>query len=113
MRYQWGVNPQQQTDFTDFSNTLALKVGAPWAFLIYTDYSDNPLIQSTGNLEGTLFGDAGEFLYGAAEVQWMPNSSTTLKAFYGAYRAGIRCAGGQCRQLPGFEGAKMSLTTTF
>ncbi len=113
MRYQWGENAQQQTDYTDFSNALALKVGAPWAFILYTDYSDNPLIRSTGNLEGTLFGAAGENLYGAVEVQWMPNSATTLKAFYGAYRAGIRCAGGQCRSLPGFEGAKVSLTTTF
>ncbi len=112
MHYRWGVNPQQQTDYTDFSNALAIKVGAPWAFILYTDYSDNPLISSTGNLQG-LFGDAGESLYGAVEVQWMPTSSTTLKAFYGAYRAGIRCAGGQCRSLPGFEGAKLSLTTTF
>ncbi|MDP2313894.1 MAG: DUF6029 family protein [Pseudomonadota bacterium] len=113
MRYQWGQNAQQQTDYTDFSNALAIKVGAPWAFILYTDYSDNPLIQSTGNLSGTLFGEAGDSLYGAVEAQWMPNSSTTLKAFYGAYRAGIRCAGGQCRTLPGFEGAKVSLTTTF
>ncbi|MES2643242.1 MAG: DUF6029 family protein [Myxococcota bacterium] len=113
MRYQWGVNPQQQTDFTDFSNALAVKVGAPWAFILYTDYSDNPLISSTGNLAGTVFGEAGDSLYAAVEAQWMPNSSTTLKAFYGAYRAGIRCAGGQCRNLPGFEGAKVSLTTTF
>lgn len=112
MRFQWGENAQQQTDYTDFSNALAIKVGSPWAFILYTDYSDNPLIRSTGNL-ASLFGEAGESLYGAVEVQWMPTSSTTLKAFYGAYRAGIRCAGGQCRSLPGFEGAKVSLTTTF
>ena len=60
---------------------------------------------STGNL--------GEDLYGAVELQWKPQPATTLKAFYGAYRAGIRCAGGQCRQLPGFNGAKVALTTTF
>jgi hypothetical protein len=105
MRFHWGVNPQQQTDYTDFSNALAVKVGAPWAFILYTDYSDNPLLRSTGNLDDSL--------YGAVEVQWMPSSATTLKAFYGAYRAGIRCAGGQCRSLPGFEGAKISITTTF
>ncbi|MFN7142200.1 MAG: DUF6029 family protein [Myxococcota bacterium] len=112
MRYQWGRNEQQQTDYTDFSNALALKVGTPWAFILYTDYSDNPLIRSTGNLQG-LFGDAGDSLYGALEVQWNASSATTVKAFYGAYRAGIRCAGGQCRNLPGFEGAKVSLTTAF
>lgn len=105
LNYQWGVNPQQQADYLDFSNALALKVGTPWVFVAYTDYSDNPLIDSTGNL--------GESWYGGGEVQWKPNSATTLKAFYGAYRAGIRCAGGQCRQLPGFSGTKVSLTTTF
>lgn len=113
MKFGWGVNPQQQADYTDFSNALAIKVGTPWAFILYTDYSDNPLIRSTGNLEGTLFGEAGDSLYGAVEAQWMPTSSMTLKAFYGAYRAGIRCAGGQCRSLPGFEGAKVALTTSF
>lgn len=112
LMFQWGENAQQQHDFTDFSNAVAVKVGAPWAFILYTDYSDNPLIRSTGNLQ-PLFGDAGESLYGALEVQWMPTSATTLKAFYGAYRAGIRCAGGQCRNLPGFEGAKLSLTSAF
>ena len=32
-----------------------------------------------------------------------------LKAFYGAYKSGIRCAGGQCKQLPAFEGARASV----
>jgi hypothetical protein len=112
MRYHWGVNPQQQSDYTDFSNTLAVKIGSPWAVLLYTDFSNNPLINSSGNLE-PLLGPSGENLYGAVELQWLPNSSTTVKAFYGAYRAGIRCAGGQCRSLPGFNGAKLSLTTAF
>lgn len=105
MAFQWGKNPIQQTDFLDVSNALAVKIGSPWAFILYTDFSDNPLIDSTGNLS--------EDVYGAVEAQWKPGSATTLKLFYGAYRAGIRCAGGQCRQLPGFNGAKFSLTTTF
>ncbi len=105
MTYAWGDNLQQQSDYVDLSNTLALKVGAPWALLIYTDYSSNPLIDSTGNL--------GEDTYGGVEGQWMPDSSTTLKLFAGAYRAGIRCAGGQCRSLPGFEGVKFSYGGTF
>lgn len=103
--YAWGVNPVQQEDFTDFSTSLAVKVGAPWALIFYADYSDNPLIRTTGNL--------AEDLYGGAELQWMPGPATTLKVFYGAYREGIRCAGGQCRKLPGFEGAKLAFTTAF
>jgi hypothetical protein len=105
IRFDWGVNAQQQTGFVTASNSLALKVGTPWAFILYNDFSDDPLIRSTGNIS--------EHVYAGGEVQWMPNTSTTLKAFYGAYRAGIRCAGGQCRMLPGFEGLKFALTTTF
>lgn len=106
LRYLWGVNPFPQADYVDVSTSLALKVGAPWTVILYSDWSDNPLVKSEGNL-------GREELYGAAELQWQPGPATTIKAFYGAYRAGIRCAGGQCRQLPGFEGAKVSLTTAF
>lgn len=103
--FHWGVNAQQQTDYVDFSGTLALKIGAPWAIILYNDYSSNPLVRSTGNL--------GDDVYGAVELQWKPTSSMTLKAFYGAYRAGIRCAGGQCRSLPGFNGARLSVSASF
>ena len=105
MTYAWGDNAQQQADYVDLSNALALKFGAPWALIFYTDYSSNPLINSTGNL--------AENAYGGVEGQWMPESSTTVKLFAGAYRAGIRCAGGQCRSLPGFEGVKFSYGGTF
>ncbi len=103
--FHWGVNPQQQADYLDFSGALAVKIGAPWAIILYNDYSSNPLVRSTGNL--------GEDVYGAVELQWKPTSAMTLKAFYGAYRAGIRCAGGQCRSLPGFDGARVSATASF
>lgn len=105
MAFHWGVNPIQQTDYVDFSNALAIKYGTAFALIAYTDFSNNELINSTGNLT--------DDLYGAGEFQWMPNSATTLKVFYGAYRAGIRCAGGQCRSLPGFDGARLTLTSAF
>ncbi len=105
LAYHWGDNPIQQADYVDASSTVALKVGTPWALIAYADYSDNPLIDSTGNVTDTV--------YAAGEVQWMPSTSTTLKLFYGAYRAGIRCAGGQCRSLPGFDGARLALTSNF
>ena len=58
-------------------------------------------------------GNLGQSTYGAAEIQVKPKSSWTFKAFYGAYKAGIRCSGGQCRQLPGFEGARVTASITF
>lgn len=108
--FHWGTNPQQQSDYLDFSGTLAVKIGERLAVLLYNDYSSNPLVKSKGNLEAL---GLGEDEYGALEVQYEPTSAVTLKAFYGAYRAGIRCAGGQCRQLPGFNGAKVSASAAF
>lgn len=105
MVYHWGENLVQQGDYVDASNVIAVKLGSPYALLLYTDFSNNELINSTGNLS--------DELYGAGEFQWQPNSATTLKVFYGAYRAGIRCAGGQCRSLPGFDGARLSVSTAF
>jgi hypothetical protein len=103
--FGWGENLQQQGDFVNLSNTVAVKFGPRWALMAYNDYSDNDLIRSTGNL--------GEHLYGALEAQWIPTPGHTLKLFGGAYRAGIRCAGGQCRSLPGFEGVRLGYTGNF
>jgi hypothetical protein len=89
----------------NLSNAFALRIGKPWAFIAYTDYSNDPLVRTTGNL--------AENVYGALEAQWMPSAATTLKVFGGAYRSGIRCAGGQCRLLPGVEGVKASFTSAF
>ncbi|MFH1468709.1 MAG: hypothetical protein ABIO70_30240 [Pseudomonadota bacterium] len=105
MRFMWGENPVQQADFLDMTNALALHATAAWTFILYQDYSDNPLISSEGNLS--------EHVYGAAEVQYKPSSSLTTSLFYGSYKAGIRCAGGQCRSLPGFSGLKFGLSGTF
>jgi len=107
-RFHWGANEVQQEDFAEMSNALGWHHGDRWVFILYQDWSDNPLIQSTGNLAAI-----DQDLYGAGEVQWKPSRSTTVKAFYGAYKAGIRCAGGQCRQLPGFNGAKLSVNGVF
>ena len=103
--YQWGVNPLQQQDYAELETGWTLLyhsvVGVTW----YSDYTTNPLVTSTGNLT--------DELYGALEFQVKPTSSLTMKLFGGAYKAGIRCSGGQCRTLPGFEGARFSLTGSF
>jgi len=104
-RFAWGDNVNQQSDFSESSTALGIRPSEAWTLVLYNDYSDNPLIPSEGNLSETQ--------YGALELQAHLAEATTLKAFYGAYKAGIRCAGGQCRNLPGFEGGRLSLTTTF
>ncbi len=105
MRYMWGQNLAQQADFTDLVNALSLHASEKWTFIVWQDYSDNPLISSTGNI--------AENVYGALEVQYKPSSALTTALFYGSYKAGIRCAGGQCRSLPGFEGMRASLSGSF
>ena len=62
----------------------------------------DPLVISDG-------GNLTEELFGAVELQVKPHEAWTIKAFYGAQKAGIRCAGGQCRYLPGFDGARASV----
>ena len=103
--YRWGDNEFQQADYFESENAFTLQVGKKLWAIWYTDYSDNPLVNSTGNLSDTV--------YGAAELQVKPTSSWTIKAFYGSYKAGIRCSGGQCRQLPGFEGTRISVAGNF
>ncbi len=102
--YGWGINPLQQNDYFEAETSWTLSKDR-FAFTWYTDYSTNPLIDSTGNLT--------EALYAAAELQFKPRPAITMKAFYGAYKSGIRCSGGQCRLLPGFEGARASVVATF
>ena len=107
-KFEWGVNEQQQTDFVEMANALAWHHGEKWIWVLYQDWTNNPLVQSEGNL-----GFIDKNLYGALEAQYKPGTNLTLKAFYGAYKAGIRCSGGQCRSLPGFSGARVSMNGVF
>jgi hypothetical protein len=103
----WGVNGDlQQSDYFESETSYTLSYGSDVAVTWYLDYTTNPLVSSIGNL-----GD--ERLYGAAELQVKPAAAWTIKAFYGAYKAGIRCSGGQCRLLPGFDGARLSAVASF
>jgi hypothetical protein len=104
--FRWGKNETLQlNDYAEMETALSVQYGSLLTFVWYTDYSNNPLIDSVGNLSPTV--------YGAGEIQVKPLPALTLKAFYGAYKSGIRCSGGQCRVLPGFEGARISLTANF
>jgi hypothetical protein len=115
-RFEWGVNPIQQDDFLEMNNALAYHLGSKWVFIVYQDFTNNPIIQSEGNLtfiDPSAYGQDEDTLYGALEILVHPKPSSTLRLFYGGYKAGIRCAGGQCRQLPGYEGARLTWQATF
>jgi hypothetical protein len=104
-QFRWGVNPLQQSDYVEVESSFSVLRGSQYVLNWYTDYSSNPLVNTVGNLS--------DRVYGALELQYKPTTSLTVKAFYGAYKAGIRCAGGQCRRLPGFDGARVSVTGQF
>ncbi|MBN2799560.1 MAG: hypothetical protein JXX28_10470 [Deltaproteobacteria bacterium] len=103
--FSWGVNPLQQSDYFEMENAFSIQKGSDVALIAYLDRTTNPLVDTTGNLS--------DDLYGALELQVKPSSALTAKVFYGAYKAGIRCSGGQCRTLPGFDGARVSLVASF
>jgi hypothetical protein len=104
-RFLWGENPIQQHDFTEIEGAVTVMPTEKWALTLYQDYSDNPLVTSTGNVS--------ENVYAAGEAQYALTSDTTVKFFYGAYKAGIRCAGGQCKSLPGFKGGRVAVVGQF
>ena len=103
--YRWGVNEFQQTDYVESETSYSIVYKSTVTTTMYLDYTTNPLVNTTGNLS--------DELYIAGEIQLKPAKAFTVKAFYGAQKAGIRCAGGQCRLLPGFRGARLTAVGTF
>ena len=75
---------------------------------LYYDNTTNPIAGDGGNLR-----EDWPNAYGAAEVFWKPSTSWTVKGFHGGYAAGIRCSGGQCRNVPAFTGTRLAVIGTF
>jgi len=114
--FQWGENDtlgETQTEYVEFETSMTVAYGATYAGTIFCDYTTQAPMNTEGNLFSGAFEGGERPLYGAVELQWKPQPATTIKAFYGAYKSGIRCAGGQCRQLPGFEGGRLAFQSAF
>ena len=116
-RFLWGENPQGQEDFISMENALVWKRGEKLDLILYQDWTNNPLIPALGNtaavVEPLLGADWGKNLYFALEAQYKPTPASQLTALVGAYKAGIRCSGGQCRTLPGFNGVELTYIAAF
>jgi hypothetical protein len=100
-KFWWGDD--QHNDFLTTQNALVYKHNLDSRhldFILYQDWTNNTQLLSTGNIN--------ENLYGAFEIVYSNKKQHIFKALYGAYKAGIRCSGGQCRTLPGFEGLQIS-----
>ena len=113
----WGENGsdlgETQPEYIEFETSMTLAYGPDYAATLFCDYTTQVPFNDEGNLFPDAFDGEERPLYGAVELQWKPDPATTVKAFYGAYKSGIRCAGGQCRLLPGFEGARLAVQSAF
>ena len=99
----WGDDTHY--DFLEMQNALVWRRGEHWDFIIYQDWSNNTQLTSIGNFTREL--------YGAFETKYKPNSKEEFRVLMGAYKAGIRCSGGQCRILPGFKGLEFAYRKDF
>ena len=102
-RFWWG--DETHHDFLEMQNALVWRRGEHWDFTIYQDWSNNTQLTSTGNFTREL--------YGAFETKYKPSRTDEFRFLVGAYKAGIRCSGGQCRILPGFKGAELAYRKDF
>jgi hypothetical protein len=104
--FRSGTNAFESVEYVEAETGYSL-VWRSLAATLFVDTSTNPIVTLArpGNVTDTLFT--------SAELQVKPAQSWTIKALYGAQKAGIRCSGGQCRQLPGFEGARLSVVGSF
>lgn len=59
------------------------------------------------------FGGDAPDLWLNGEAGLIINANHKLEIFYGRERAGIKCSGGACRQVPEFEGVRATLVSTF
>jgi hypothetical protein len=104
-KFMWGNNPVSHNDFITVQNAIVWRHGENTDFILYQDYTTNTQLQSVGNIT--------EEVYLAGEVKYRPTPETSLRILAGAYKAGIRCSGGQCRTLPGFNGLEVAYSSTF
>lgn len=105
--FHWGTNIVQAADYMELESGWTVSYGSEVSATLFVDRSTNPLVlpNSSPNL--------GENMFLSGELQVKPANAWTLKAFYGSQKSGIRCSGGQCRQLPAFDGARFSVVGTF
>jgi hypothetical protein len=106
----WADDPESVSphfDFVEVESSATLTYERTVSVSGFLDSSNDPQVTVAEP------GNVSETLYAGVELQVEPASAWTIKAFYGAQKAGIRCAGGQCRLLPGFDGARVSVVGTF
>lgn len=92
----------------EFNTSVSVLIWPNFGITGFYDNTTNPIAGEGGNLR-----EEWPHAYGAGELFWKPSSAWTVKAFHGGYAAGIRCSGGQCRNVPAFTGSRLAVVGTF
>jgi hypothetical protein len=106
-RFLGGPNPADEEvhGFTEVETATSIMWESKVGGVFYADQSNNPAAGLDGNV------GASGFMAGELIVR--PHTSWTFKLFHGAQKAGLRCAGGQCRLVPSFDGTRLSVAASF
>lgn len=88
----------QLTPWWEGENLVGLDWGAAWAFAFGTEYNTDVKPPTT-------------YFNGGARFRPTPDSSIGL--FVGQRRGALRCVGGVCRVVPGFEGVRLDASVRF
>jgi len=104
----FGDGTYQPDPWHEFNSSVSILATPDLGVTGFYDHTTNPVAGGGGNLR-----DDWPAAYGAVELFWKPSSSWTVKAFHGGYAAGVRCSGGQCRNVPAFTGTRLAVVGTF
>jgi len=88
----------QLTPWWEGENTAGLDWGSAWAFAFGTEYNTDVKPPTT-------------YFNGGARYRPTPDSS--IGVFVGQRRGALRCVGGVCRVVPGFEGVRVDASVRF
>jgi hypothetical protein len=88
----------QQTPWYEGENTLGLDWGSAWAFAFGTEYNTDVKPPTT---------------YFNGNVRYRPTPDSSIGLFVGQRRGALRCVGGVCRVVPGFEGVRLDASVRF
>jgi len=88
----------QLTPWYEGENAAGLDYGAAWAFIFGTEYNTDVAPPTT---------------YFNGSVRYKPTSDSSIGLFVGQRRSALRCVGGVCRVVPGFEGVRLDASVRF
>jgi hypothetical protein len=88
----------QLTPWYEGENTIGLDWGTAWAFAFGSEYNTDVKPPTT---------------YFNGGARYKPTSESSVGIFVGQRRGALRCVGGVCRVVPGFEGVRIDASVRF